>query len=308
MPAVVLPSELLKSRLERFTRALGGVAKGDVTSVHRARVASRRLRELVPVLHLPPDAAKKLNRRLRKITTRLGALRELDVMLLLIDELHVSRPRHDAALRRLRLAVVKERDATRKWLDGHLPVDDLRRVGRKLERLRTDLRAAEDADVSVRKPGRAKSTTWATDARITQRAARLGTALTEAGALYLPERLHVVRLAVKKLRYVLELSGEMAAEKATASLRTLKHAQGLLGRMHDLQSLVSRVRDLQSTVAPPSLAAWRDLDALNVTLEDMCRRLHARYVRERGALDAIAERYAAPAAPVGARTDRRRAG
>ena len=49
---------------------LQGVEDGDVDALHRARVASRRLREVLPVLQLDSDVARKLNRRLRKITDR----------------------------------------------------------------------------------------------------------------------------------------------------------------------------------------------------------------------------------------------
>lgn len=305
MRLAVPPSDLLKNRLDRFTRALRGVAKGDVKALHRARVASRRLRELVPVLQLPPGVAKKLNRRLRKVTSRLGSVRELDVMLLLIDELHVSRPHHDQALTRVRVAVAKDREAARKRLAGHLPVDDLRRVARKLDRACADLHEAEQAHAAARSPGRAKVTTWAIEARAAKRGARLASAMTDAGAVYLPGRLHTVRLAIKKLRYVLEVSAELAGEKTTVPLRGLRHAQELLGRMHDLEMLIDRVREMQPELAPLSLTAWRELDALVATLEDMCRRLHARYVRERGPLETLAARLSAQAPPASARPHRR---
>ena len=58
-------SQLLRQRLDRLTRALRVVDDGDARSLHRARIASRRLRELLPLLELQPDRAKKLGRRLR---------------------------------------------------------------------------------------------------------------------------------------------------------------------------------------------------------------------------------------------------
>src|SRR6266704_224163 len=79
-------SDLLRKYLDHFTSAVNRAAKGDVTALHRTRGASRRLRELIPVLQLDHNVARKLGRRLRKITRRLGAIRELDVLLLLIDE------------------------------------------------------------------------------------------------------------------------------------------------------------------------------------------------------------------------------
>src|SRR5262245_53068606 len=110
MPVIARRSRLLKNRLTRFTRMLQGVEKGDVRSLHRARVASRRLRELVPVLQLDHSAARKLSKRLRKVTSKLGSVRELDVLLQLIQELEESRPMHRDALRRVGAAVTKARD------------------------------------------------------------------------------------------------------------------------------------------------------------------------------------------------------
>jgi len=66
---------------------LHGLEDGDVRAVHRTRVASRRLREVLPILQLDPEVSEKLSRRLRKVTQRLGVVRELDVLLALIDEL-----------------------------------------------------------------------------------------------------------------------------------------------------------------------------------------------------------------------------
>src|SRR5690242_10552820 len=108
------PSDLLKRHADQFARGLSSLADGDVRALHRVRVASRRLRELVPVLPLPHDTSKKLIRRIRKVTTRLGSVRELDVLLLMIDELHVSRRNSAAALSRLGIAVSKQRNEARK--------------------------------------------------------------------------------------------------------------------------------------------------------------------------------------------------
>jgi len=305
MRAAVLPSELLKTRLGRFTRAMRGVDSGDVRALHRTRVASRRLRELVPVLQLPPDTAKKLSRRLRKITKRLGVVRELDVMLDAIDRLHSTKPRLDHALRRVRTAVVRERAAARKRLAARLSAEDLQRVARKLDHVWTELHDAEQVRVTEHGPGRARAASWATDARRTQRASRLASAIAAAGAVYLPERLHEVRLRIKKLRYVVEVSADLSAEEGKpVALSVLKREQEVLGRMHDLEMLIDRVRDLQASLTPPSLPAWRDLEGVVLTLEEMCRRLHARYVHQRGALEAIAAKYSANE-PSTARSDRR---
>jgi hypothetical protein len=70
----------------------------------------------------------------------------------------------------------------------------------------------------------------------------------------------------------------------------LKRGQDLLGRLHDLQMLIDHVRETQASLAPPNITIWRELDALVGSLEDDCRRLHARYMRLRDALALTAER------------------
>jgi CHAD domain-containing protein len=295
-------SELLKARLDRFSRVLHGVEKGDIRALHRARVASRRLRELLPVLQLDHGTAHKLNRRLRRVTARLGTVRELDVLLLLIDELHISRRSRSAAIGRVGVAISKARDDARKRLFRHLPMGGLRRIARKLDKLVDELANQEDveprrsaaagAQPRRRADGAKSGWRWAIEARATKRASRLRAAIDEAGAVYLPERLHDVRIAVKKLRYAVELAGDAAGVKRELDLRVLTRGQEILGRMHDLQMLIDRVRDVQASLAPPSLAVWRDLDEVVESLDEDCRRLHARYMRARGALLMLVDRIA----------------
>ena len=70
-------------------------------------------------------------------------------------------------------------------------------------------------------------------------------------SLYLPERLHVVRIALKKLRYAREVGAEAVRRQHTkAELRSLKRSQDILGRLHDMQVLLDRVRQLQASLAP----------------------------------------------------------
>ena len=89
------------------------------------------------------------------------------------------------------------------------------------------------------------------------------------------ERLHAVRIALKKLRYAVELGAEAAGERDTDELRTLKHAQDLLGRLHDFQVLIDRIRHLQGTIGHDTNTD-RALDAMVDSLENDCRRVHAR--------------------------------
>jgi CHAD domain-containing protein len=308
-------SELLRKGLDNLTRPLPDVEKGDIRALHRARVASRRLRELLPVLPIDRDTGKKLNRRLRKVTKRLGTVRELDVLLLLIDELRVSHRFQSEALSSIAVPVAKERDDARARLFKRLPTDGIRRIARKLGRLADRLDESQRGNSRPRAKGTssghgqgrarradaARSSRWAIDARGARRAARLTATILEAGAVYLPERLHHVRIALKKLRYVAELSAEISGHPTAAELKSLKRGQDVLGRLHDLQVLINRVRQIQASLTPPTVTVWRALDTLVTGLDNDCRRLHARYMRLRPDLEAIAARFGTPASVSGTR-------
>jgi CHAD domain-containing protein len=278
-------NELLSSRLARFTRVLHGVEQGNVSAIHHTRVASRRLREVLPVLQLDSDVSGKLRRRMRKVTRRLGPPRELDVLLLLIDELRRSRRHSARALKLVRDEVTQARRALSVELHAKGTESDLKRVARKLGRVSEGLQAPPDTAAQLR------AMRWAIDARIVRRSEALTTTIANAGQVYLAERLHAVRIAVKKLRYGMELSVEAAGERDSSDLRALKRAQELLGRMHDLQVLIDRVRRVQGALTPPDLVLWREIDALVISLENSCRRLHGRYMRERPSIVALCERY-----------------
>ena len=125
--------------------------------------------------------------------------------------------------------------------------------------------------------------------------------MDEAGTVYLPDRLHAVRIALKKFRYALEIASEMSGSTNRSELRTLKRAQDLLGRLHDLQMLINHARQAQASLAPPNVMTWRGLEGLVDVLEDDCRRLHARYMSERDGLITLCARLAGRATPAAAR-------
>jgi CHAD domain-containing protein len=274
--------DLLHKRLDRFTQMLQALDEGNLHALHQTRVASRRLREILPVLQVNPDVARRLGRRLRKVTQRLGAVRELDVLSLLLAELSASGRYDQQAMKKVASAVAEDRKHVRSRLADKLPLDELRRIAAKLERIA--------ADLEKKKPSR--SWQWVLDARVTHRALALKTALADAGALYLPERLHVVRIALKKLRYACEVGAEAAGASIKPELKILKRGQDILGRLHDVQVLLDRIRLLQASLTTGDSMMSRRLDGVMIGLENECRRLHARFMHQKTAVIAASERAA----------------
>lgn len=258
---------------------LQGMEDGDVKALHRTRVASRRLREVLPVLQLDHEVTRKLSRRLRKITDRLGSVREFDVLLGVLDEFKEVGRYPKGALARVAAHIGEDRVGARERLLAKVPIGELRRVAARLEKVARALESSSDSRVTVRHSWR-----WAIDARVARRASTLAAAIADAGAVYLSERLHTVRIAVKKLRYALELAADAGHVKSSPDLKQLRRVQEVLGRLHDLQVLVDRARELQASLTPPDLNRWRELDRFVVALEEDCRRLHGRYMHDRDAL------------------------
>jgi CHAD domain-containing protein len=280
-----------RKRLAAFTKQLDGIDKGKVEALHHARVASRRLREVLPLLELDRDVTRPLMRRLRKVTKQLGTVRELDALLLLIQELTENSRHSVMALKLLRSQARQARAAAQHRLRKKLPPAKLERLIGKLERISKSFDS--DVDDSDRRDENDQKHAPQPGARLARRATAVQRAIEAAGVVYLPEHLHGVRITVKKLRYAAELSAEVTHTPVAADIAVLKRVQDLLGRLHDFDVLIVRAREAQASLSPPDLRTWRELGALVHILEDVCRRLHARWMRDRTKVIAIANRAGA---------------
>jgi CHAD domain-containing protein len=273
-------SGLLARRAAALKRHLPGALDGETKGIHQARVASRRLREAVPVLTSGVKGTKagKARRKVRGVTQALGTVRELDVTIEILDELVANETLPRPALEAVRGRVVTERDARRVAMRKRLDRVNLSKLERRLGAV---------GDVLIE----AKSEAWrdALGTRLLKRSKALASAISAAGHMYSPEQLHHVRIAAKKLRYAMELALDAGVKAATAPVRSVKRAQDILGRLHDLQVLQSHVAALQ---AQPGDATLPDggLDIVALALEEECRHLHARYVAARPRLADVVAR------------------
>jgi CHAD domain-containing protein len=292
MTASTRPTDLLRARLDVFTRLLHKVERGDPRAVHRARVASRRLRELLPVLPADADTSARLSKDLRRVTRALGAIRRLDVMAALVTATPPDGSARQRALADLHDALARARqDAYRRARRKDLE-RDLRRAAKRLEKLSTRVDGGAPARRHTDQQWR-----WVVDARIARRAANLERAIDAAGPVYLAGRLHAVRIAVKKLRYAVELAD---ADRTThADLTKLKRMQELLGGLHDREDLIGWIRDFQGEAPSHDAVVAAALDDLIAALDHECRLLHARYGRARARLLDVCHRLRERAGRVG---------
>ena len=271
---------LLSQRLTTLVDAMPAAQAGDMQSVHQARVATRRLREALPVLRASVSTRSlgRVRRQVRRMTRALGPVRELDVALHHLDELavrHVVSPR---AIARVRQAVAYERLKRRREMLAEITPGKVEKLRQRLGRVHSDADAPEAAAALEE-----------VTQQVTRRTRHLSAAIDRAGGLYLPDRLHAVRVAAKKLRYVLEIDRELRRSRTTSRILQLKRLQDLLGDMHDLEILIDRTRHLQAELAGSDRRLASELDRLIRTLEEECRQHHAVYMRRRAAILKLCE-------------------
>jgi len=284
--------QILLRRVNRLSRWLTAAAQCDPEAIHDARVATRRLREALPVV-APGRKGRALLKEARRFTRALGPVRELDVALATLAEFGASSAVSRDSIARLRWVIAEER---RRLCAG---------LQRRLEKSDICARGARAAGaVNAHPTPQAVRTLLAeAEARAGRRATRLRGAIDNAAGIYLPDRLHEVRIRVKKLRYAMELMQEVRGGRRrsrvtaaagfprseAARLRVLQQTQEVLGRMHDLEVLIARTRALQGTAVVSGLRLSADIDQLVRQLENECRDLHGKYMSARGHLLAVCE-------------------
>ena len=276
---VRVTSRLLQRRARALTKHLPGAVAGDDRGVHQARVATRRLREAVPVLAagLKRSRAGKAGRKIRRLTRALGTVRELDVTVSLLDGLAATGDLPRTAIEQVRAHVLQERERRRALMLERLKDVNTAKLDRRLASLAAALQRSSDQE-------------WkgVLLTRLLKRAARLNSAIEAAGQMYAPEQLHQVRIAAKKLRYGLELAYEAGVRSAGQPLRVIKRSQDLLGTLHDLQILQSYIAEVHGRVLDHQ-TMHDALDAVSAHVEEECRHLHGRYVTSSGSLRTAVE-------------------
>jgi len=216
---------------ERLQRALDDC--GDVEAIHQLRVSSRRCFAALDVLSgwLPEKPRQKLAKRLRRLRRRCGKARDADVQDRFLEHL-AGEPGRDAiqiaGLSELRDRLSRRRHKTRRRLRRKLPklADRIRRAGRKLISATT---VADSAN-----PSNVDPTPLAIVARRILAAEMEAIRVQPTVETDPPEKLHPLRIACKRLRYVLEIFiPVLPSEWQSDVYPRLQKLQELLGEIQD---------------------------------------------------------------------------
>jgi CHAD domain-containing protein len=267
----------IRRNAARMAADLPAAIRGDRDATHDVRVASRRLRAALPIVGRAAGVdVRGLSREARRVTRALAGVREADV----VREVLQAWPRDDGRMpaaiahvdARCAAVAARRRRAVRAALAKTNVVElasGLRELSRRL------VSASDDA-------GRAAA--FVAEAR--RRGRALAEAVDEAGIVYAVDPLHRVRIAAKKLRYVLEIGSPALPAVGARATRRLRRLQSRLGRLHDLQMAQQCVREAAAErLATPALGA--ELARLDRALEVECRRAHAEALRTRAGIETM---------------------
>lgn len=202
-------ARLIAERLREIELHEGKVPQR--AAVHEMRVAARRLRAGLRLLHL-----RGLDPAVKALQDALGEVRDLQIQAAWLRHRDATLAR--TRERRLRKAEKALEGALRRWHAGALP-------------------ALLEASVHARAPhGRRVKKI------VRKRLRRLQERLEQAQTRPTPSSLHRARISVKQVRYLIEAGTDDLPPGVTRVVADLKSLQASLGQLHDTDVRIGLVR------------------------------------------------------------------
>jgi len=241
----LIAAKYLRRQAKQLAEQLDGLrAAEDIEFVHRARVATRRLRAALKMFDgcFPAKLLRRWRKAVRRTTSKLGSARDCDVQIDFLCGLlsALNTPacfpgianiliRLERRRERLQRKVIKAVD--RLELNGTLR--QMRRHARRILR-QTPPEAAAIPSLTV---------LVKTEQHIRR---QLGNLLQHQDCLADPEdrqRHHIMRIAAKRLRYTLEISKPLYPGRLDVFVEAVKNIQSLLGDVHDCDVWIEHLDD-----------------------------------------------------------------
>lgn len=232
--ACLFGAEVLRKHLRALELETKAVYAGaeDIEYVHRARVASRRLRASLPLFAdcLPRKKLGKWLQQIRRVTRALGRARDTDVQIASVREFYQAGlpPYQQAGIQRLLLRLWQQRQKVQK---------PTAQAVKELQKSALFAEMRRQFDGMAKQKENATYTTTALLQLSGQAIVRqLDALLQYQEAVLQPEnieQLHALRIEAKALRYILEVFAPLYSSALQEELDAVRAAQELLGDIHD---------------------------------------------------------------------------
>ncbi len=222
-----------------------GVRRGDDAGVHTTRVASRRVRSVLRVYGslFDPGAARALDLELRWWASRLGPVRDLQVLQNRLDamvaEVDAGLPMGPA---KSRIDDELERARRRHWEDVQAEL-----LGERHSALLAELKRWGTQPPWTAQAGRPASALVPRAVGADRTVARRLTRAVRSGDA---EDLHHARKAAKRARYAAEVVAAITGEHAVKDVKRYEQLQDLLGEHQDSIVSAALLRRLGAEAAP----------------------------------------------------------
>jgi CHAD domain-containing protein len=256
--------KILRFHLARMLARVPGVIAGeDAEEVHAMRVAARRMRAAWRVFGdgFEREAVRRYRGELRDIGSRLGAVRDLDVLIEILAAYGEHRSgRQRAGLERLLAAWRAERQARRIGLVEELESERFAEFIGDYQAF-TETPGLAALAIPPQSPGLVRNRMPATIWGAYQAAWAFDDDLETADLA----TLHQLRIAAKWLRYTLEFVREPLEPGVTALIRPVVALQDHLGNQHDQHVAALLAREFVA----PSTRAGSEEKAIGRFVDDL---------------------------------------
>jgi len=231
----LLAARYFRQQAKRLAKQLDGARLAEnIECVHKARVASRRLRAALRMFAecVPPKSQTSWRGEIRRITSGLGEARDKDVQIAYLQDAlaAVDEKACYSGIARLLVQLEKQR--------GRLQP----KVNKAIRRLRASGALLQMRAAGKKETARARKKQYDVRSEFSlQQAqrhilARVEEALPLAKSLADPtdiEGHHALRIAMKRLRYTSEIAQPVYAGRLDEAIKTVTRLQTLLGDIHD---------------------------------------------------------------------------
>jgi len=228
----------VNAQIARTTESQG------VDEVHDLRVAIRRFRRILDVLRpcFPPGEAKQIERALKKIISRAGDVRDIDIALKLTGKIEPADESPSVLVQKLQEDRTNAAAALHKVLS---------REGPQKAPKSPSSPTAFSAIPMDRLARRILPAMAAEHLRCVHKAARTSPS---------DKKIHEVRIEARNFRYTLECFAPIYGAELAIILEQLEDVQDRLGAMHDCAIAREMIREIVSGIKSP--AKKQTLDAL----------------------------------------------
>ena len=236
--------KVFRQHLRRMERQEAGSRSGeDIESVHKMRVAVRRMRSLLDLVgeYYPGKTVAATETALREIARALGAIRDLDVLILDLQQFSVSlSPEVNQRAQALISRLVRRRAKRRARLNRYF---DSKRYQRSLRQLDSFAKQRRKRVRRLKRPYAPHELRHVLPSLLHWQLARV-----KAYDTVLPAAddttLHALRVDCKRLRYAIEFFAPVLGSSVESFHALVLSMQDTLGRINDIDVFVGRLNRL----------------------------------------------------------------